>query len=79
MKKFYLLATSVVFTLFTFDQVTTNSSSGLSPKYPSLAAAITALNAATITSNVQITLQADEVAPAGGYVITASGNFFQSY
>lgn len=54
-------------------QVTTNGGSGLSATYPSLASAITALNSATITSPVQITLTGNETAPAGGYVITAEG------
>ncbi len=53
--------------------VTTNSGSGLAPEYATLAAAITALNAATITSPVIITLNGGEIAPAGGYVITQSG------
>ncbi|NVO01303.1 MAG: hypothetical protein HXX09_01240 [Bacteroidetes bacterium] len=51
-------------------QVTTNSSSGLAATYTSLASAITALNAATITAPVTITLTGDETAPAGGYSIT---------
>lgn len=55
-------------------QVTTNSGSGLAASYPSLADAITALNAATISSPVTITLSGNETAPAGGYVITASGD-----
>ncbi len=55
-------------------QVTTNSGSGLAPTYTSLAAAITALNAATITSPVTITLTGNETAPAGGYSITAQGS-----
>ncbi|WP_347066136.1 T9SS type A sorting domain-containing protein [Flavobacterium sp. WV_118_3] len=55
-------------------QVTTNGGSGLNPTYPSLAAAITALNGATITSPVAITLTGNETAPAGGYVITAEGS-----
>ncbi|WP_300492149.1 hypothetical protein, partial [Flavobacterium sp.] len=54
-------------------QVTTNGGSGLNPTYPSLASAITALNGATITSPVTITLTGNETAPAGGYVITAEG------
>src|SRR6478672_4619881 len=54
--------------------VTTNSGSGLAASYPSLAAAVTALNAATITSPVVITLNNNETAPAGGYVITAQGD-----
>ncbi|MBP7168514.1 MAG: hypothetical protein KBB64_12710, partial [Bacteroidia bacterium] len=55
-------------------QVNTNSGSGLAATYPSLAAAVTALNAATISSPVTITLTASETAPAGGYVITAQGS-----
>ncbi|WP_035656356.1 beta strand repeat-containing protein, partial [Flavobacterium enshiense] len=54
-------------------QVTTNGGSGLNPTYSDLAAAITALNGATITSPVVITLTGNETAPAGGYVITAEG------
>ncbi|WP_396190084.1 beta strand repeat-containing protein, partial [Flavobacterium sp.] len=54
-------------------QVTTNGGSGLSPTYPSLSAAVTALNAATISSPVVITLSGNETAPAGGYNITATG------
>lgn len=54
--------------------VTTNSSSGLSATYPSLADAITALNGATITAPVVITCPAgNETNPAGGYSITATG------
>lgn len=55
-------------------QVNTNSGSGLNPTYPDLASAVTALNAATITSPVTITLTANETAPAGGYSITAQGS-----
>jgi hypothetical protein len=55
-------------------QVTTNSGSGLAASYTSLADAITALNAATISSPVVITLSGDETAPAGGFSITASGD-----
>ncbi|MGX7667993.1 beta strand repeat-containing protein [Flavobacterium pedocola] len=58
---------------FSFAQVTTNSGSGLNASYPDLATAITALNGATITSPVVITLAGNETAPAGGYVITAVG------
>jgi hypothetical protein len=54
-------------------QVTTNSGSGLNPTYPDLATAITALNGATITSAVTITLAGNETAPVGGYSITAQG------
>ncbi len=54
--------------------VTTNGGSGLNPTYPSLSAAITALNAATITSPVIITCPTGtETSPAGGYSITATG------
>ena len=55
-------------------QVNTNSGSGLAATYPDLASAVTALNAATISSPVTITLTASETAPAGGYVITAQGS-----
>jgi hypothetical protein len=54
-------------------QVTTNSGSGLAATYPDLASAVTALNAATISSPVVITLTGNETAPAGGYSITAQG------
>ena len=54
--------------------VTTNSGSGLAPTYTSLANAITALNAATITAPVVITCPTGtEAVPAAGYVITAQG------
>ncbi|MBK6444160.1 MAG: hypothetical protein IPF81_02280 [Bacteroidetes bacterium] len=55
-------------------QVNTNSGSGLAATYPDLASAVTALNAATISSPVTITLTASETAPAGGYAITAQGS-----
>ena len=55
------------------NYVTTNSSSGLAATYSTLSSAITALNAATITSPVVITLYGNETAPAGGYAITATG------
>ena len=55
--------------------VTTNSGSGLAATYTSLADAITALNAATITGPVVITCPTgSETAPAGGYNITATGS-----
>src|SRR6185295_14130043 len=41
--------------------------------YPDLATAITALNAATITSPVVISVSGTETTPAGGYTITATG------
>lgn len=57
-------------------QVTTNGGSGLAATYTSLDAAITALNTATITSPVVITLAASnpQTAPAGGYEIKAEGS-----
>ncbi|MFM9988082.1 T9SS type A sorting domain-containing protein [Flavobacterium sp.] len=57
-------------------QVTTNGGSGLNPTYPDLASAITALNGATISSPVVITLDPvnPQTAPAGGYAITAQGD-----
>ena len=85
MKKNYLLfeqkislKLAIFIALFGFltssAQVTTNGGSGLAPAYPDLATAITALNAATITSPVVITLAGDEFAPVGGYSITAQGS-----
>ena len=58
-----------------WGQVTTNSSSGLAATYPTLEAAITALNGATITAPVTITLQTGnpQTAPSGGYAVTATG------
>ncbi|MBL7789741.1 MAG: T9SS type A sorting domain-containing protein [Chitinophagales bacterium] len=79
MKKIYfknLLAVTAITTLMwgnVWGQVTTNSGSGLAATYTSLANAITALNAASITSPVVITLTGNETAPAGGYSITAQG------
>ncbi len=67
----------VLAALFTFiqgnSQVTTNGGSGLATSYSTLADAVTALNTATISSPVTITLTASETAPAGGYNITATG------
>jgi hypothetical protein len=76
MKKilFLLLLISVIGLQQLNAQVTTNSGSGLSPTYPSLDAAITALNGAAITSPVIIQLTGNETAPVGGYVITAEGS-----
>ncbi len=54
-------------------QVATNSGSGLAPTYASLAAAITALNSATISAPVVITLTGNETAPLGGFSITQLG------
>ena len=66
-----LMLTSGVYAQFA---VTTNGGSGLAPTYPNLAAAITALNGATITSPVVITCPSGtETNPAGGYDITAIG------
>ena len=61
------------FTVTGTNYVTTNNSSGLASTYATLAAAITALNAATITSPVVITLHGNETAPTGGYNITKTG------
>jgi len=73
-KKLALLVFFVLFSVLgTNAQVTTNSGSGLNPTYPDLASAVTALNTATITSPVVITLGGAETAPVGGYVITATG------
>jgi hypothetical protein len=69
-----LLLFFAVFGVFGVNaQVTTNGGSGLSATYPSLSAAVTALNAATISSPVVITLSGNETAPVGGYNITATG------
>lgn len=54
-------------------QVTTNSGSGLAPTYTSLANAIAALNAATMSTPVVITLSGNETAPSGGFAITQLG------
>lgn len=58
MRKFYALFLIAVFGFAAASQaqVTTNSGSGLAATYTTLASAITALNAATITSPVVITL-----------------------
>lgn len=77
MRRFYLavaffIACSIPFTVT--SQVTTSATSGLAPSYASLTAAINDLNSiGTVTDNVVITLGADQTAPAGGYVITATG------
>lgn len=70
----FLLFCIAVFSLNA--QVTTNGGSGLATTYTSLDAAITALNTATITSPVVITLTAanPQTAPAGGYEIKAEGS-----
>ena len=79
MKRFLLFLFAFTIGSFLFlqnvtGQVATNSGSGLAANYTSLANAITALNAATITSPVIITLTGNETAPAGtGYYITATG------
>ncbi len=57
------------------QNVTTNGGSGLAATYPSLSAAITALNVATLSgAQTIITLNQDEIAPVGGYLITVQGN-----
>lgn len=79
MKKFISLcivtAALFLFAANTNAQVSTNGSSGLLASYPDLTTAITALNAATITSPVLISVDAanPQTAPAGGYNITATG------
>ncbi len=55
------------------NYVLTNSGSGLAATYSTLASAITALNAATITAPVVVTLYGNETAPTAGYSITKSG------
>jgi hypothetical protein len=57
------------------NPVGTNGSSGLATGYPDLTSAITALNAATITSPVLIWVNSanPQTTPAGGYAITATG------
>jgi Secretion system C-terminal sorting domain len=74
----WLLSTAwlCLIALYSHAQVTTNSGSGLAATYPSLDAAITALNGATISSPVVITLTAanPQTTPNGGYSITASGD-----
>jgi len=70
---FVLLLAGFLFLQQANAQVTTNGGSGLATSYPSLASAITALNGVTMTSPVIITLNGNEVAPAGGYVITQAG------
>jgi hypothetical protein len=75
MRKVFTILLLVAIQAISYSQVTTNEGSGLAPTYTSLSAAIAALNAATITSPVVITLEPGnpETAPAGGYSITASG------
>ena len=71
-----ILFVGVFFSMLSLQaQVTTNSGSGLAATYASLDAAIAALNAATITSPVVITLTAanPQTAPAGGYELRAEG------
>jgi hypothetical protein len=73
-KRLALLGLFIMFGVLGVNaQVTTNGGSGLAGSYPDLTAAITALNAATITSPVVITVGGAQAAPAGGYSITASG------
>jgi trimeric autotransporter adhesin len=75
LKKSTLVVTILVLiSTVTQAQVTTNSGSGLAASYATLDAAITALNSATISSPVVITLAGNETAPVGGYSITAQGN-----
>jgi len=73
MKKLLFISILLPICIVAFGQVATNSGSGLAATYTSLANAITALNGATITDPVVITLTGDETAPIGGYSISASG------
>ncbi|MFZ4708070.1 MAG: hypothetical protein ACOYMF_18855 [Bacteroidales bacterium] len=75
-KLFFFLFISLIWNQYIQAQVSTNSGSGLATSYPTLADALTALNAATITDPVIITLDPanPQTAPAGGYSITASGS-----
>ena len=77
---FFAVALLLTANISNAQNVATNSGSGLNPTYPDLATAITALNGATITSPVVITLTGNETAPnqtagpiASGYYITATG------
>lgn len=77
MKKLYLfLSIAVLFSVQrSFSQVTTNGAGGLSLNYITLAAAVTDLNLlGPVPAPVVITLQNNETAPLGGYVITATGS-----
>lgn len=80
MRKLSIASYLMLISAIAIGQVTTNQGSGLAANYPSLAAAITALNAATITpgSSVQITVPNNETAPPGGYTITATGSITTS-
>src|SRR6188768_3401383 len=73
MKRNIILAIALFTCYHVNGQVTTNSGSGLAATYPDLASAITALNSASITSPVIITLTGNETTPAGGYTISAQG------
>ncbi len=73
MKRLLLSILIVSSTCQLWAQVTTNGGSGLAANYATLAEAITALNGATISSPVIITVTVNETAPAGGYQITATG------
>ncbi len=77
MKKLYAFVSVLFLYLVSFNsfaQVSTNGASGMLPAYGSLAGALSDLNAiGTVTAKVVITLQGNETAPVGGYVITATG------
>jgi trimeric autotransporter adhesin len=75
MKKIFTLIFTVGMAMSLFGQVTTNGGSGMSATYTDLASAIADLNTKTITAPVTITLLTGnlQTAPAGGYVITATG------
>jgi uncharacterized repeat protein (TIGR02543 family) len=72
-KLIYFLVFTILGCQHALAQVATNGGSGLAATYTSLSNAITALNTATITSPVVITLTGNETSPAGGYIITATG------
>lgn len=69
-----LFVSALLTGIYTQAQVTTNGGSGLAASYTSLDLAITALNAASITSPVVINVTANETSPVAGYVITAQGS-----
>jgi trimeric autotransporter adhesin len=77
MKKLYTLVSVLFLFLISSNstaQVSTNGASGMLTAYGSLAGALSDLNAiGTVTAKVVITLEANETAPVGGFVVTATG------
>lgn len=77
MKKLYAFLFASFLYLFAINcsaQVSTNGASGMLAAYGSLQGALSDLNAiGTVTANVVITMEGDETAPTGGYLITATG------